>query len=232
MAEENYTEIEETQFGTKTKHPAYGTLAFHRISGGETTLFGSSIQHRDIIGMELYHADLTRGLHNDHIYGREKIAEVEMSYSQFAEAITSMNAGTGVPVTIRWTEKDGRIPKCDFVNKREQFSNEFKEKANNAMSESQDLIREITDLFQQKKTLTKSDKEDIIKKLNRLSMDIGCNMDFISDMFNEQVDQTLTEAKGEIEAFAQNKINSIANNALVEHRDELLELKNPINLPD
>lgn len=37
------------------------------------------------------------------------------------------------------------------------------------------------------------------------------------------------EAKGEIEAFCQNKINTIANAALVEHRDELLKLENPVN---
>lgn len=48
--------------------------------------------------------------------------------SQFAEAITSFGQGTGIPVTIRYTEKDGKIPPCDFVSKREQFTDEFKGK--------------------------------------------------------------------------------------------------------
>ena len=124
----NDYKVEETQFGTKTSHPSYGTLAFSRRTGGATPLFGSSIEHRDTIAMTLYHANVTRGLHEDHVYGNKAIAEVEMSYSQFAEAITSMNMGSGVPVTIRWTEKDGKIPPCDFVSKREQFADEFKEK--------------------------------------------------------------------------------------------------------
>ena len=38
------------------------------------------------------------------------------------------------------------------------------------------------------------------------------------------------EAKGEIEAFCQNKINSIAQSALVENRDEILKLKNPVDI--
>jgi len=110
--------VENTQFGTKTSHPSYGTLAFSRRTGGRgTPLFGSSIEHRDTIAMTLYHADITRGLHYDSIYGDKKIVEVEMSYSQFAEAITSMNMGSGVPVTVRWTERDGRIPDCDFISK-------------------------------------------------------------------------------------------------------------------
>lgn len=224
----DYT-VEETVFGTKTSHPSYGTLSFRRRTGGSTPLFGSSIEHKDTIAMTLYHADITRGLHSDSIYGNKIIAEVEMSYSQFAEAITSMNIGTGVPVTIRWTEKDGRIPACDFINKREQFANEFKENRKKATEISQQIIKDVAELFDSKKTLTKTDKEMILKKLHQLSMDIGGNTDFIMDQFNEQMDKTVMEAKGEIEAFMQNKINSIATAALVEHRDDLLALKNPID---
>lgn len=44
------------------------------------------------------------------------------------------------------------------------------------------------------------------------------------------MDKTVTEAKGEIESFCQNKINSIASAALVEHKDELLKLENPVNI--
>ena len=68
--------VEETQFGTKTSHPSYGTLAFSRRTGGATPLFGSSIEHRDTIAMTLYHADITRGLHEDHVYGNKVIAEL------------------------------------------------------------------------------------------------------------------------------------------------------------
>lgn len=225
----NDYKVEETKFGIKTSHPSYGTLAFSRRTGGATPLFGSSIEHRDIIAMTLYHADITRGFHRDSIYGGRAIAEVEMSYSQFAEAITSMNMGSGVPVTIRWTEKDGKIPPCDFVSKREQFTDEFKEKRKKATEDAHQLIKDVTELFSQKKTLTKADKDAILNKLHHLNMDIGCNMDFIADQFNEQMDKTVMEAKGEIEAFMQNKVNSIANAALVEHRDELLALENPVD---
>ena len=226
----NDYKVENTQFGTKTSHPSYGSLAFSRRTGGATPLFGSSIEHRDTIAMTLYHADITRGLHSDSIYGNKKIIEVEMSYSQFAEAITSMNMGSGVPVTIRWTEKDGHVPACDFVSKREQFADEFKEKRKEVTMESQQIIKDVTELFNQKKTLTKSDKQEILSKLNKLSMEIGCNMDFIADQFNEQMDKTVMEAKGEIESFCQNKINSIASAALVEHRDDFLKLENPVDI--
>lgn len=78
-----------------------------------------------------------------------------MSYSQFAEAITSFGQGTGIPVTICYTE----IPSCDFVSKREQFTGELKEQTDKAMEKSKELINEVAELFSSKKTLTKADKK-------------------------------------------------------------------------
>lgn len=153
-----------------------------------------------------------------------------MSYSQFAEAITSFGCGTGIPCTIRYTEKDGRIPECDFVSKREQFTDEFKTQTNKAMQKSKELIDEVAALFESKKNLTKKDKEVILMKLNMLNSDIGSNIGFVADQFNEQMDKTVMEAKGEIESFYQNKINAIASAALVEHRDEILKLENPVDI--
>lgn len=227
---ENEYKVEETDFGTRTSHPSYGTLLFNRAYGGKTPLFGSSIEHNNVITMELRHADITRELNRDDIFGGKPIVKVEMSYSQFAEAITSFGQGTGIPVTIRYTEKDGKIPPCDFVSKREQFTDEFKGKTKSAMNESQQLIQDVTDLFSQKKALTKADKGAVISKLRKLSMDLGCNLDFIADQFNEQMDKTVMEAKGEIESFCQNKINAIASASLVEHREEILKLENPVDI--
>jgi hypothetical protein len=227
---ENEYKVEETKFGTKTSHPSYGTLLFNRAYGGKTPLFGSSIEHSNVITMELRHADITRRLSGDDIFGDKPIVKVEMSYSQFAEAITSFGQGTGIPVTIRYTEKDGKIPPCDFISKREQFIGEFKEQTNKAMKKSKELIDEVAELFSSKKTLTKADKENILKKLNMLNSDIGSNIGFIADQFNEQMDKTVMEAKGEIESFCQNKINTIASAALVEHRDEILKLENPVDI--
>lgn len=222
--------VEKTKFGVRTTHPSYGTLLFSRRTGEKESLFGSSIQHRDTICMTLHHASIERGLNRDWIHGDKMIAEVEMSYSQFAETITSMNVGTGVPVTVRWTEKDGNIPPCDFVSKREQFENEFKEQREKVTRESQELIQEVTALFSQKGTLKKADKEAILAKLFRLNMDIGANTDYIMKQFNEQMDKTVSEAKGEIEAFCQNKINAIASASLVEHREEFQKLESPVDI--
>ena len=107
--------------------------------------------------------------------------------------------------------------------------NEFKEQRKEVTAETQQLISDVKELFA-KKSLTKADREGVLNKLSRISLSVGCNIDFIAEMFNEQIDRTITEAKGEIEAFCQNKINSIASAALVEHKDEVLGLENPVEL--
>ena len=108
------------------KHPAFGMIGFSRVSGRENTLFGSSIKHNDRIVMQLKHGTQDRHLHEDCYYGHGLITEVEMSYSQFAECISTLNVGDGVPCTIRFTEKDGEIPYIkENKSKREQFRNDY-----------------------------------------------------------------------------------------------------------
>ena len=217
-------------FENKEKHPSYGTLLFSRRNGGTRTLFGSSIKHKDTISMYLYEAEIGRKLNNDWIYGNKRIVEVEMSYSQFTEAIASMNMGSGVPVTIQYVRDVGEIEPCPFVDKREQFENEFKDDIKQQNEMANKLIIEAEKLFNEKKSFTKADKENILGILSKLKQEIGVNTEFTYEMFNEQMDKTTMEAKGEIEAFMQNKINTIANAALVEHKDEFTKLNNPVDL--
>ena len=44
------------------------------------------------------------------------------------------------------------------------------------------------------------------------------------------MDKTTLEAKGEIEAFMQNKINSVVSASLVEDRKDILKLENPVDI--
>lgn len=217
-------------FETKDKHDSYGMLQFNRSSGGAKSLFGSFIQHRDTITMYLREGEVSRELNMDFYFGGDRIIECEMSYSQFAEAITSMNMGTGVPVTIKYIKGKGHIEECPFVDKKKQYEEEFKNNLDETNKQVNDLLESVRQMFEEKKSFTKKDKEEILEKLNHLSMEMNGNREFIYKQFNEQMDKTTLEAKGEIEAFMQNKINSVASAALVEHRDDIFKLENPVDI--
>jgi hypothetical protein len=212
----------------KDSHPSYGMLGFSRRQGRNISLFGSSIQHNDIITVTLKHGGVSRGLNSDWYKGNGVIAEVEMSYSQFVEAIGAMNVGDGVPCTLRFTERDGIIEKTPFISKKQTFENEFAAHLDDIKNEVNSVINDVKLLFDEKKSIGKNDREEIIKQLKHLEMMIGSNTEFIYRQFNEQMDKTVMEAKGEIEAFAQNKLLSIANAALVEHKEDINKLEAPV----
>ncbi|MBO5435904.1 hypothetical protein J6A31_08930 [bacterium] len=195
-------------------HPSYGMLSFHRCHGGDTALFGSSIKHSNTIRLTLSEGSLERTLNSDFYMSDSKIIEVEMSLSQFTEAITSMNMGSGVPVTIRWKRAEGSIEPCPFIDKHDLFEKELNDNIEKANQQSEELITEIAKLFAEKKSLTKKDKEAIMARLYNLKNTIGSDREFVYSQFNEQMSKSILEAKGEIEAFTQNRIHSIAIDAM------------------
>ena len=86
----------------RVKHPSFANLYIGRSqSSGKVALFGSSIKHHDIINLRISPAFMDRDLNYDRYYAENlPYIEIAMSQSQFAQAITSLNMGAGVPVTL------------------------------------------------------------------------------------------------------------------------------------
>jgi hypothetical protein len=151
---------------------------------------------------------------------KDTYVEVEMSYVQFAEVITSFNQGGGVPVTIRYAN-GRRMEECPFESKDEQFRAEFGADLR-GLSEAIDNARiRARALLESKKPPTKSEKEELISILEGLATEVNSNIPFVRDMFAEQMDKTVAEAKGNIEGFIQNRMSVIANAALAQNIEAL-----------
>lgn len=95
-------------------HSGYGVMTITRQQvNPPTALFGSSIKHGNVINVTISHADLKRGINHDWYHANGRICEIELSLSQFADMITSIGNGDGVPCTIHFTERDGYIPRIE-----------------------------------------------------------------------------------------------------------------------
>lgn len=199
----------------RIKHPSFANLYIGRSQcSGQQALFGSSIKHHDIITLRISPAYMDRGLSYDRYYAENlPYIEIAMSQSQFAQAITSLNMGAGVPVTLRRLN-DQYIEPCPFVDKREQFSNEFRDDMNELMKKIKETTKAVEDLIQNKRTFTKADKEQILSTLNAVKMQLGSNYPYMFSMFNEQMDKTVTEAKAEIESHLQARMEDVALKAM------------------
>ena len=203
-------------FEGKKDHPSYGMLGFSRVTyGGKTTLFGSSIQHSNTIRLTLKTGSVERGLNKDWYHGGRRLFEVEMSQTQFAELITSMNMGDGVPVTVRAINGED-TPPVPFESKADMHREEFRKSLSETYADARNLISKVTDIFSTKKALTKKDREEVLGALHGIAANLEQNQDFQMSQFQAQMDKTVSEAKGEIEAFVTSKLIQLGQQILVE----------------
>lgn len=208
--------------GERHKHESYGMLGFNRVSGGSPYLYGSSVKHHDKIMLTLKTGEYDRHLNQNWYYGKKELFTVEMSYTQFVELITHMNMGDGIPVTLKYVNGE-RMEECPYYNPLDVHREEFKEHLEDVYEDSRKLLSEVAEKFKTKKTFNKKEQEEILSLLHRISMNIGCNQEFQLSQFNEQMERTVNESKGEVEAFVQNKLYQIAQQALVENPDAILQ---------
>lgn len=203
------------------KHPSYGILRITRSSvGGEgKAIFGSSIMHNNVIRLSISHGMMERSGNEDRFYAKElmkdRIVEVEMSYTQFAEAITSFNMGAGVPVTL--TNIGGEfLPACPYENRQKIMKQEVQDATKEIVEKLDKWSGEVEKILTEKRSLSKEDRSNIISILKSMKQELNLNIPFLNEMFIEQMDKTVTEAKGEFESYLQNKMNSIALAAMTE----------------
>ena len=111
----------------------------------------------------------------------------------------------------------------------EEHDKEFREHLDEVYSKSQELIDTVEQKFKEKKSFNKKEQEEILSALRQISHNIGCNQSFQLSQFHEQMEKTVTESKGEIEAFMQNKMYQIAQQAMVENPEKLFET--PVKAP-
>ena len=195
----------------RIKHPSFANLYIGRSQcSGQKALFGSSIKHHDTITLKIFPAFIDRDLNMDRYFPEARpYIEIEMSQSQFAQAITSLNMGAGVPVTLRRLH-DQYIEPCPFVDKREQFNNEFREDMNALTRKITEATKHVEKLIEEKRTFNKADKDQILSALKSVTSQLASHYPYMYSMFNEQMDKTVTEAKAEIESHLQARMEDMA----------------------
>lgn len=193
--------------------PCAAVLAFSRGYGGAKGLYGSKISHQNFISMRVKSAYTNHQYGHDSYYGDELLLEVEMSASQFAEAITSLNMGDGVPVTLRYTQLTGVIDKPEVPDFRQILNDDILEHVADSRKLVRDARRKAEEIVA-KKSMNKADREEILSLLNRLEISVGSDTMFTIEQLQRQLDSIVAESKGEIESFLQQRLTSIAHAAI------------------
>lgn len=200
--------------GYRDDHASYGKINISRNSGSGRALCGSSIRHQNTITVEICTAQLERRLHGTHFYGIDDIVEIELSPTQFTDAITNMNT-SGVPCTIRRVNGK-RTAECPFTDAFKEFENEFRDDIKNVLGMTNKMIKLAEEKLKGKGTLNRADRDELAAVLYKIEQDIRSNIPFLQSQFNKQVDQTVNEAKAEVEAFFTSTIHRLGSDKLIE----------------
>lgn len=196
------------------EHPSFGTISFSRCQGGDVALFGSSIKHMNTIRMEVSHAELHRSLNRDWIMDRNLIVVAYMSPTQFVDAITMMNSGSQ-PITLDYvTGEKEKIPNAPFFSKVQQFNKEFQDQINVVGKQFDDVLKLAKETKAQKR---------LIQEIEQLRMNFKNNLPFVNESFTEQMENTVKEAKGEVEAFVTGMIHNYGIEAIRKQSPQIEE---------
>ena len=195
------------------KHPSFGMLGFSRVNGNSGYLFGTNVQPDNYIEMRLYTGRMKRDDIEDNFYPDDNILTVKMSPVQFSELITSMNYARGVPCTI--TSFNGKkVEQAKNIENRKTFSarsfndkmSKFADSINKNMTTAEKLIA--------KKNLSKKDQEELRMMLYGIQKELTSNIPFFRQMFQEEMDKIVVDAKAEIDAAMQHAVTKAGIKAL------------------
>jgi hypothetical protein len=189
---------------TEETHESFGKIGFSRCQGSRS-LFGSHLEkHGTFISMTVRRARRIHGLSHDWIHSdsRLPIIEVYLSAAQFAEAITSMNMGEGVPCTIASVEGvdyEGVPGEVHAENVR--IRDGFKDKISGVVNNLAAAHKEMDAVVESKSTISKGRAREIVGILGKALQEMRSNAPYIVESFQESAEKVVTHAKAEVEAF-------------------------------
>jgi len=186
-------------------HPSYGLVGLTRTSG-RLNLFGSSVDHLHYISLTIHRAKMVRSMNNDHFYPTKEMMRISMSPLQLSELLINMNVGHGVPCTLaRVIGENGRYesvtpPPSSVQSTTETYTSEFKQRMADLVQDAESLVAEA-DAMAEKTSASKRERREVVSKLSGVIQEIRSNLPFVLDMYVEQVEKVVTQAKAEIESY-------------------------------
>jgi len=181
-----------------------GMVGFSRINGSKR-LYMSNLNNSNWIALRVYEAkDDSKDWGEKRVTTKSSrpLVELELSASQFAELLTTMNVGNGVPCTLTYA-KEQRIDQTALkeddspldVGKKffKKNAKEFSDEINRITS---DLSKELEDIKMSKKS-----KDRVEAILSKVRQEVCANMPFYVEVFEETAKKVVDESKAEIDAF-------------------------------
>lgn len=197
-------------------HESYGIVGLSRMlhGMGKTRLFGSAIDtHHSTIVLKVQTAERRHYLAMDWFHARKTVVEVELSSAQFAELLTTMNMGDGVPCTIRYIGGKQMEPPPAELIEAEEVQSGFDRDCETLGRKLRTLATDVTAIVGGSRW-GKAEKDTVTQSIDSIIQMVSSNLPFVAASFQEATGKMVTAAKAEADAFLTNAITRAGFNAL------------------
>ena len=207
------------------KHKSWGMVGLSRVFySGSRELFGSDITNHTGIVLTLKHAQKQRELGRDWTLGDDMICRIVLSPNQFAEMVSNMNVGDGVPCTIEYLQGEGYIEFMPEDNKLVKIEVDRMEKDAEMMQRLKDSAKQLDRLIKDKK-MPKTVGEEIVGELCAVHSYLDTSgSDFLRDQAKREIADMVVEAKTQVSDYVNHKIFSVGLEKLMSASDMMPEL--------
>jgi hypothetical protein len=186
--------------GKTIEHESFGFIRANRVQGS-AKLFDSAINHQHFISLTIGQANQERQLNRTWIFGGKELITVDMSESQFAQFITSMNSGTGSSCTIRRLCGKGKECPPEDMNTRQSFGPEMKEETAKVAELLSSGVAKLSALASQGKA-NKGELKAALDAVVAVQQQLVSTLPFIMKQFAEHMEELTDRAKSDLSAHA------------------------------
>lgn len=208
-------------------HPSWGLAVFHRASGTGKRLYGSELRHHETIRFQLTVAKETRDLSQEWRFSGEVLFEVEFTPAQFAQLLTTMNVGSGVPCTIDYRIDLGRQKYEASEAKDEKFKQELSQDEQAIYAHLNELEAHL-DLVK----MTVKDRDSLKGRVAKVKQIIRSGIPFVVSQYRDHMEKVVTDAKAQVEAFVTGVVTRTGLEALRKQAPQLAAAETVKALPD
>lgn len=200
------------------EHESYGMVGLSRCTGS-ARLFGSAIpRHGHFICLRVSEGERNHHLSRDWYRARKNLIEVWLSAAQFADMVTGMNMGEGVPCTIKRLHGKLLEEPPDLKTEAEKVQTDFSTDLQDLVTQLKGARKEIEGILEQK-SIKVADRKTILARVNKMVQEIEANVPFVLQSFQEASDKVVTHAKAEVEAFTTARVIAAGVKAIGEQQE-------------
>jgi hypothetical protein len=175
---------------------AAALIAFSRTQCTREDLYDVPYPVQGYITMSVSRVKQYRSLGDTHHMNENELIEVKMSYSQFAEAITTMNYGCGVPCTLNYFNGE-KIPSIENqIHEVDLFTDDVIDEVAEMAGKIDRLYHEVAAA-----KISKGLQTRLLSQISSLSGVLKDRLPFIEKVYIEKLDKLKAKVKTDIAAW-------------------------------